>query len=156
MEAEHCRRAGSQVYFVTGNYNIRTCPAIEWAITVCGDLTHADMRHERRLKKIEESMKTEIVLTSGLIRCEVIAVVLYTGPMVSRKDFFRAIYSICNVDCHEKPITMNDDMSQDVCQSAHHDANLSSASTHCGNLIYTACFVAAVRRLQHRAALVAG
>jgi hypothetical protein len=115
MEAEHCRRAGSQVYFVTGNYNIRTCPANEWAITVCGDFTHADMRHERRLEKIEESMKTEIVLTSGLIRCEVIAVVLYTGPMV--KDFFRAIYSICNVDRQEKPITKNDNVCHKMCAS---------------------------------------
>ncbi len=83
MEAEHCSRGGSQVYFVTGNYNIRTFPANEWAITVCGDITHADKRHSRRLENIEEYMKKEIVLLGKLTRCEVIAVVLYTGPMVS-------------------------------------------------------------------------
>ncbi len=83
MAAEHCSRGGCQLYFVTGNYKIRTNPAKEWAITVCGDITHADMRHGRRLEKIEESMKKEVVLLGKLTRCEVIALVLYTGPMVS-------------------------------------------------------------------------
>ena len=83
MEAEHCSMGGHRIYFVTGNYNIRTCPADEWAITAGGDYTHADLRHERRLVTIDELMKQDIVVVAQLTRFEVIAVVLYTGPMVS-------------------------------------------------------------------------
>ena len=83
MAAEHCNRGGCHDFFVTGNYNIRTCPANEWAITVCGDYTHADMRHGRMLQSLEKMMKQDIVLLAKLTKCEVIAVVLYTGPMVS-------------------------------------------------------------------------
>jgi hypothetical protein len=77
MAAEHCSRGGHQTYFVTGNYGIRTCPSNEWAITAEGDHTHADLRHKRRLVTIVELM-------TQLTRCEVIAVVFYTGPMVRR------------------------------------------------------------------------
>jgi hypothetical protein len=84
MEAEHCSKGDSKVHFVTGNYNINTFPANEWAITVLHELTAADRQHGRRLDTIEENMKKEIVAIAKLIRCEVIAVVLYTGPMVSR------------------------------------------------------------------------
>ena len=80
---EHCSKGDSKVRFVTGNYNINTFPANEWAITVRHDLTGADLQHERRLVTIEENMKKEVVTIATLIRCEVIAVVLYTGPMVS-------------------------------------------------------------------------
>jgi hypothetical protein len=82
MEAEHCRSGGHQVEFVTDNYNIRTCPANEWAITVCGNAPLADMRHARRLEAIDDLMNKEIAKSAKLTRCEVIAVVLYTGPMV--------------------------------------------------------------------------
>lgn len=83
MEAEHCSKGDSKIHFVTGNYNIKTCPLNEWTITVHHDVTGADLRHDRRLVKIEENMKMEIVATAQLRRVEVIAVVLYTGPMVS-------------------------------------------------------------------------
>ncbi len=83
MESEHCMKGGSQVEFVTGNYMISTCPANEWAIAVRGDHTHADLRHGRTLQSIETLMKLDIVRSALLTRCEVIAVVLYTGPMVN-------------------------------------------------------------------------
>ena len=83
MEAEHCSKGGSQEYFVSGNYNIRTCPKNEWMISVGGDFANADTRHNRRLSTIEELMQKEIVDVAKLTRCEVIAIVLYTGPMVS-------------------------------------------------------------------------
>ena len=90
MAAEHCSRGGCQDYFVTGNYSIRTCPANEWAITVGGDYTHADMQHGRRLQPIEALMDQEVVRSAKLARCEVIAVVLYTGPMVRKTDFLES------------------------------------------------------------------
>jgi hypothetical protein len=82
MEAEHC----SKDEFETSNYTIRTCPKNEWDITVCGNLSLADMRHARRLEAIDELMRKEIARSAGLTRCEVIAVALYTGPMVSCKS----------------------------------------------------------------------
>jgi hypothetical protein len=85
MEAEHCRSKGSRDKFVTPNYNISTTPANEWAITVDFDLTNADMRHGRSLVKIQDNMQKEIVKLSMLTEVEVIAVVLYTGPMVSSR-----------------------------------------------------------------------
>ena len=83
MEVEHCSKSDSNIRFVTGNYHVDTSPANEWAITVLHRLSDADLRHGRRLLTIEENMKKEIVAIAKLIRCEVIAVVLYTGPMVS-------------------------------------------------------------------------
>ena len=85
MMAEHCSRKDSRVLFVTGNYNIRTCPANEWDISVRSNFNVADMRHGRNLNTIEKLMKQSIVRLAKLRKCEVISVVLYTGPMVSRK-----------------------------------------------------------------------
>ena len=82
MRAEHCSRGGHRDYFVTDNYSVRTCPADEWDITAGGNFALADTRHDRRLATIEELMRREIVGLAGLMRCEVIAVALYTGPMV--------------------------------------------------------------------------
>lgn len=83
MKTEHCSGGGSKRYFVTGNYKIRTCPADEWAITVCYEIHLADRGHSRRLVTIEQCMEEEIVKLAKLQRCEVISTVLYTGPMVS-------------------------------------------------------------------------
>ncbi len=66
-----------------------TCPAKEWAITVHGDYTDAYMGSTRKLQKIEELMNLYVVKQAGLTRYEVIAVVLYTGPMVSQMQFCR-------------------------------------------------------------------
>ncbi len=61
-----------------------TCPAHEWAITVRGDRTYVDPSSaKRQLQEIEELMKKDVVKEANLTKCEVIAVVLYTGPMVS-------------------------------------------------------------------------
>ncbi len=64
-----------------------TWPAKEWAITVHGDYTDAYMGSTRKLQKIEELMNLDVVKQAGLTRYEVIAVVLYTGPMVSQMQF---------------------------------------------------------------------
>jgi hypothetical protein len=97
MEAEHCSKGDSKIHFVTGNYNINTCPSNEWAITVLHDVTGADLRHGRSLVTIEENMKKEIVAIGKLTRFEVIAVVLYTGPMVSWTDtlFWLCFFRFC-------------------------------------------------------------
>ncbi len=83
MEAEHCSLGKSHDFFETAK-NRKTCPEHEWAITVRSDYTHIDPSSStRKLRSIEDLMKLDVVKHANLIRCEVIAVVLYTGPMVS-------------------------------------------------------------------------
>ena len=86
MRTEHCSGGDHETIFKTDNYNIETCPAKEWAITVdkykFGKFGRPDLGHNRELVTIEELMKKEIVQSAKLTRCEVIAVVLYTCPMV--------------------------------------------------------------------------
>jgi hypothetical protein len=81
MEEEHCNRGGARVSFDIGK-NRRTWPAKEWAITVRGEHAIADLSRSRKLQQIEDLMKHDVVEQAKLTRCEVIAVVLYTGPMV--------------------------------------------------------------------------
>ncbi len=87
METEHCKSKDSQLRFKTVNYGIETCAADEWKITVQGDASLADMRHGRQLPNIDELLQSEANMSAApankLKRFEVIAVVLYTGPMVS-------------------------------------------------------------------------
>jgi hypothetical protein len=84
MEAEHCSLGGVEQPFT--NKNTTTWPAKEWAITVRGDHSqaHVGSSGSRELRKIEDLMKEDVVSRAGLTRPEVIAVVLYTGPMVSQ------------------------------------------------------------------------
>jgi hypothetical protein len=87
MEMEHRTDKGCREYFVTNNYKIRTCPYEEWRITVLHDIP-TDMSpeataHNRRFVPIAELMQVDVVIQAELTREEVIAVVLYTGPMVS-------------------------------------------------------------------------
>ena len=78
MEAEH---RGLDSF----DHNQRkTWPANEWAITVGGNHNAPGSDcSSRKLQAIENLMQTEVVVRAGLHRCEVIAIVLYTGPMVS-------------------------------------------------------------------------
>ncbi len=86
MQMEHCTGKFCNEFFVTDNYKIRTCPFDEWQITVVGDIAKASSDaakdHGRRFISIEVLMKVELAVEAGLTRPEVIAVVLYTGPMV--------------------------------------------------------------------------
>ncbi len=70
--------------------NNTTWPANEWAITVRGDHSqaHVGSSGARQLRQIEDLMKEDVVSRAGLTRPEVIAVVLYTGPMVSQTHIF--------------------------------------------------------------------
>ena len=82
MEAEHCRRADSHTVFKTSNYGIETTAANEWAITLHQQESLADMRHSRRLPSIAALLQSDEAKKAKLSEPEVIAVVLYTGPMV--------------------------------------------------------------------------
>ena len=81
MELEHCHHKCADTRFTTPNYNITTTPRKEHGYVVRGEKC-PDMGHERRIEKLEELLKLPIVVEANLSKHEVIAVVLYTGPMV--------------------------------------------------------------------------
>ncbi len=86
MEAEHCKRENSFIVKTTSNYGIETCPANEWAITVLQQVCLADLRHSRRLPNIAEILQSDAAKKAELSEAEIIAAVLYTGPMVRQRD----------------------------------------------------------------------
>ena len=87
MESEHTQRPGCDKEFTTANYNIITTPKSEWNYVVNRS------KYESEVKKVEKDgrsipdighlMETDnTVKRSELSKNEVIAVVLFTGPMV--------------------------------------------------------------------------
>ena len=82
MQAEHCDSKDSLMEFTTLNYGITTCPSNEWKVTLTCDESLADMRHGRRLPDIEQLMQSKYVQEAKLEKCEVVSLVLYSGPMV--------------------------------------------------------------------------
>jgi hypothetical protein len=88
MRREHCQKAGWDKVFITSNYNIRTTPKQEWMYVV-GDGTGnplscpaADRGHGRIIVPISDLLQLPLAIEAKLIRAEVIAIVMYSGPMV--------------------------------------------------------------------------
>jgi hypothetical protein len=84
MELEHCARDGCDTRICTTNYNLITTPRREWRL-VLGEETASDddLRFDRRIPSYKQLGDLEVAKTAGLTLVEIIAVVLYTGPMVS-------------------------------------------------------------------------
>jgi hypothetical protein len=85
MRQEHCEKAGCDTSFTTGNYKITTTPKQEW-LYIAGDETGQllpcpDMGHGRRIVRISELMQLKLAIDAKLTEVEMLAVVLYTGPM---------------------------------------------------------------------------
>jgi hypothetical protein len=85
MRQEHCEKVGCNTSFTTGNYKITTTPKQEW-LYIAGDRTGQqiacpDMGHGRRILHISELMKLKLAIDSKLTEVEMLAIVLYTGPM---------------------------------------------------------------------------
>ncbi len=78
------------------NYGITTCPRVEWDIIVNGNLNAADMRADRRVPDIENLLSLEQATSAKLQREEVIAVVLYTGPM----------FELYNCALRQRPVSL--------------------------------------------------
>ena len=88
MKAEHCFKAGSDLEFTTPNYHFVTTASQEWRVVVEGAACQPqNMQHGRVIKDLEECCKLG-QMQGNLSREEVIAVVLYTGPMVGSFCFF--------------------------------------------------------------------
>jgi hypothetical protein len=85
MKQEHCERAGCDTLFTTGNYKIATTPRQEWLYIAGNDEGQRklcpDMGHGRRIPSISELMKLKLAIDAKLTEVEMLAIVLYTGPM---------------------------------------------------------------------------
>ena len=82
MEAEHTSMTGCEMQFTTRNYGITTTPKAEWAVVVKGEKPCAQhMLHGRVVPSVDDRLQCAQARRAGLRREEVIAVVLYTGPM---------------------------------------------------------------------------
>ena len=82
MKAEHCHKAGVDLEFTTPNYNFVTTAFQKWKIIVQrAACPPKNMGHGRVIRDLEECYELG-QQQADLRREEVIAVVLYTGPMV--------------------------------------------------------------------------
>ena len=86
MKAEHCILAGCQKSFTTSNYHIETTPKREWEIVVenrTDFLGENYKKNDRVIQKISELQELPLVKLTKLKMAEIVAVNLYTGPLVS-------------------------------------------------------------------------
>jgi hypothetical protein len=101
MEIEHLQEKGSRIPFKTTNYKITTCPETEWRLVTATDERERDKYWNLSNSKIEkkgsahrkkpflaEHKQKQLYVESNMIEEELIAVVLYTGPMVQFKFKF--------------------------------------------------------------------
>jgi hypothetical protein len=87
MRAEHCFKGGHDFEFTAGNYQIKTTPEREW-LQIVGDESFVraavpahEMLHGRVITDISDLLKRPLAVEAGLIKCEVIALSLYSGPL---------------------------------------------------------------------------
>jgi hypothetical protein len=85
MEREHCVKYGCDVEFHTQNSKFRTTPKQEWR-TVVLNTPNENNGGGRQIRPLEEVMQEQLVRQAGLCKAEVVAVILYTGPMVCSAD----------------------------------------------------------------------
>jgi hypothetical protein len=113
---EHCKGAGSNRSFETTNYGIKTCPSKEWklildssGLRVDGDsleevygfdygvwstqTTVTELLVQGRIfPNIRKLKESDTVHSAKLKDCEILAVVLYTGPMVRNYFLFDRLF----------------------------------------------------------------
>jgi len=113
---EHCKGAGSNRSFVTTNYGIITYPNKEWKLIMDSSglrvngkiLEEVDdfdygkwsaqpsvmelLVQDRTFPNIRNLKELDTVVTGKLEHCEILAVVLYTGPMVCFNFFVDPVF----------------------------------------------------------------
>jgi hypothetical protein len=83
MKAEHCIKDGSDFEFETFKKKKKTSKR-EWAIVVDNvPLNAGEDGGGRKIPNIDDLMLLSMSVKAKLLKIEIIALVLYTGPMVS-------------------------------------------------------------------------
>ena len=103
MESEHCTQQGCNQVFRTLNYTqIDSYPKKEWEIVVKGvPCSDNEMKFNRRIPVIDELCELTLAKRASLQRAEVIAIVIYTGPMVRQQYFVCSkVFVIDMVHCN--------------------------------------------------------
>ena len=94
MKREHCNAPDSQQKFKTSNYDLITCSSEEWRIVEnCDKMMEKKSAHNRVIPDYKDLMKSDIAQRAKMKECEIIAVILYTGPMVS-DQFWDLIFAL--------------------------------------------------------------
>jgi hypothetical protein len=90
VRLEHCVKTGHNHRFETSNYHISTTPEREYKI-VLGNQTPdlADKKHGREIPNLNDLQSLPSSVAAGLLKVEIIMMVLYTGPMVCSVLFLR-------------------------------------------------------------------
>jgi hypothetical protein len=106
MTAEHCSKAGASKDFTSSNYGITTNPQREWLIVV-GTLQcpRNQMAYGRKIQPISSLVASDGAQRAGLSEVEIIAVVLYTGPMV-RLQITHIIQENSRFPVFEEPVKL--------------------------------------------------
>jgi hypothetical protein len=80
MEKEH----KSKTKFLAPNYKIETCPSDEWRIVINADKSYEKKYegHQRKIHDYKELLNLQRSRDAKLTDVEIIAIILYTGPMV--------------------------------------------------------------------------
>ena len=103
MEAEHMgKRSKSKLdegkmseehIFTSSNYKITTTPEREWRLVVERVQLHDEEKlHDREIPDFHEILRDEKIKRAKLRKDEVVAVILFTGPMVR---FFFCFVRLC-------------------------------------------------------------
>ena len=92
MAAEHCTMGGCDYEFTYPLLITSTTPRHEWFHVVSFNggqhLPQSDMSNGRRLLSIDECLRKSAAIRAGLNRAEIIALIMFTGPMVTATSRF--------------------------------------------------------------------
>ena len=83
MRVEHCEHDVDESEFIPTNCQLRTTPRREWELVVERKILEPrESVGGRRIPVLDELAKLDLAIQARLTEPEIIAVVLYTGPMV--------------------------------------------------------------------------
>jgi hypothetical protein len=94
MALEHCSKPVSSRKFTTSNYGVVTTAQDEWELVLNADKDQVQFSdtcvamHGRRIPRYKNLLKLDLSVKAELTQAEVIAVILYTGPMVGGPTIF--------------------------------------------------------------------
>ena len=98
MAAEHCTMGGCDYEFTYPLLITSTTPRQEWVHVVSFNggqhLPQSDMSNGRRLLSIDECLRKSAAIRAGLNRAEIIALIMFTGPMVTATSRFISCLSV--------------------------------------------------------------
>ena len=92
MRSEHTSHGDSKVEFLTLNYGLKTTPEQEWDTIINTDTTK-ETKH-RVIPNYKNLLKTDTAVCAQLLECEIVAVIMYTGPMVVLIRLIKRIFQL--------------------------------------------------------------